>query len=60
VIRITNAGNYAVEWTLFYYTKDVRHLLRTRRAVMRAMFEASKEMHISLATPLLHSDAETA
>ncbi len=60
VIRITKAGDYAVEWTLFYYTKDVRHLLRTRRAVMRAMFEASREMHISLATPLLHSDAETA
>ncbi len=60
VIRITNAGDYAVEWTLFYYTKDVRHLLRTRQAVMRAMFEASKEMHLSLATPLLYSDAETA
>lgn len=55
-IRITDVGDYAVEWTLFYYTKDVRHLLRTRQSVMRAMFETSKEMHISLATPLLHSD----
>lgn len=54
-IHVTNSGDYAVEWTLFYYTKDVRHLLRTRRAVMRAMLDTSKEMHISLATPLLHT-----
>ena len=53
---MTKAGDYAIEWRLYYYTKDLRNLLRTRQEVNLAVIESAAKQAISLATPvILHS-----
>jgi len=55
-ICMTRAGDYAVEWTPCYYTRDVRSLLQTRQKVNLAVIESAARQAISLATPvILHS-----
>lgn len=56
-VRVTDAGDYAVEWTVYYYTKDVRYLLRTRQLLRALIIKTAAEEGISLATPLLHDVA---
>ncbi len=53
-VRVTDAGDYAVEWTVYYYTKDVRHLLRTRQMLRALIVKAAAERGMSLATPMMH------
>jgi small-conductance mechanosensitive channel len=53
LIRVTDAGDYAIEWTLYYYTKQVRSLLQTRQTVLLAITNAARQAGISLATPLM-------
>lgn len=52
-VRVTAAGDYAIEWTLYYYTKQLRQLLQTRQTVLLAVTNASRKAGISLATPLI-------
>lgn len=52
-VRVTETGNDAVRWTLFYYTKDVRQLISTRHRLLRIALEESVAHDISLATPRL-------
>ncbi len=53
-LHATDAGDFAVEWTVFYYTKDIRHLLTTRHTVLAAFIEEARARGIELATPRLH------
>ncbi len=53
-IRATNGGDYAVTWTCFYYTKDDRHLLRTRQLLLAQVLRAARAHEIDLATPDLY------
>lgn len=53
-IRATNAGDFAVEWSVYYYTKDVKHLLRTRQLFLAVILRHAAEQGVSLATPLRH------
>ncbi len=55
--RAAEAGDYAILWSLFYHTKDVRNLLRTRQLLRALVIRLAAERGVSLATPLLHSSA---
>ncbi|MET0083298.1 MAG: mechanosensitive ion channel family protein [Sedimenticola sp.] len=52
-VRAADAGDFAVLWSVYYYTKDVRHLLRTRQLFLGLILKHSAEMDVSLATPVL-------
>ena len=52
-VRAIDAGDFAIEWSLFYYTKSVRDLLRTRQLLLSAILKESAARKISLATPML-------
>ncbi|OOZ37277.1 mechanosensitive ion channel domain-containing protein [Solemya velesiana gill symbiont] len=52
-VRAVDAGDFAVLWSVFYYTKDVRHLLRTRQQLLGLILKQSSEKGVSLATPML-------
>lgn len=49
---ILEAGDHAVSWVMYYYTKDVKNLLLTRRRINEYVIKAARELSISLATPL--------
>ena len=53
-IGIDSAGDFAVEWVIYYYTKEVRQLLRTRQSFIKLILKTAQEYNISLATPQLH------
>jgi small-conductance mechanosensitive channel len=53
-IGVNNTGDYAVEWCVYYYTKDVKNIMKTRQQFREVTLTLSKEMGISLATPSLH------
>lgn len=54
-LRACEAGDYAVEWCLFYYTKDVRNMLKTRQLFLGVILEAAAREGIGLATPVLYA-----
>lgn len=51
-VRAVEAGDYAVEWHVFYYIKDIRQLLRTRQQFLALILQQARECDISLATPV--------
>jgi small-conductance mechanosensitive channel len=53
-IRAANAGDFAVEWSVYYYTKDVKHLLRTRQLFLAVILRHASRLGVSLATPFRH------
>jgi len=53
-IGIVDTGNYAIEWCIYYYTKNVKNLIRMRQGFREVILKTSKEMNISLATPSRH------
>lgn len=53
-IRVLEAGDHAVDWALFYYTKDVTGLLATRQRLIEEILDTSIRHNISLATPSTH------
>lgn len=50
-LRVFDAGDYAVEWAVYYYIKDIRNLVRTRQLFRAEILSACTENGISLATP---------
>ena len=53
-LRATDAGDFAVAWTVFYYTKDIRRLLATRQSVLATIIEEARMRGVGLSTPSLH------
>jgi len=53
-IRVIDAGDHAVAWGIFYYIKEVQHLVRTRQLLTEEILETSALHNISLATPQTH------
>ena len=51
--RVMTTGDNAVEWALYYHTKDVKNLYRTRQLLREAVLKLSAKRGISLATPRL-------
>lgn len=53
-VHVLDAGDYAVEYACFFYTKDVRHLLRTRYLFIEKIVKQANDDDIALWTPTLH------
>jgi small-conductance mechanosensitive channel len=52
-VRPLDAGDYAVEWACFYYTKEARALLKTRQSMLALVLRIAHEQELSLASPML-------
>lgn len=52
---INDAGDYAVEWFVYYYTKNVDKLINTRQILINHILQTANAYKISLATPLMHT-----
>ena len=48
------AGDYAVQWAFFYYTKEVKNLLGTRQKMMEKIILEANSRGIDLSTPVLN------
>ncbi len=58
-VRVLDTGNDAVRWGVFYYTKDVKQILKTRHTLNEILLRRSLEERIDLSTPkLMKVDAE--
>jgi hypothetical protein len=55
-VRATDAGDFAITWSVFYHTKKVHQLLKTRQAFRCAVITAAHDADISLATPVMHTN----
>lgn len=53
-IGIQGTGDHAVEWVVFYHTKNIRKLIRTRQHMMAEFYAMSQQYGISLSTPYTH------
>jgi len=52
-IGLLNTADYALEWAVYYYTKDIKNLLKNRQAIRECILASADELNISLATPLM-------
>lgn len=50
-VRVQDTGDYAVEWAVYYYTKQLRYVIRTRQLFKELALKESIRKGISLATP---------
>lgn len=50
---IHETGDYAITWSFFYHTKNVRQMIVTRQRMRELILNASVEFGVSLATPAL-------
>ncbi len=53
-VRLKDAGDHAIEWSVHYYTKDEFALIKTRQKFREVILMASIEAGISLSTPITH------
>jgi len=53
-IRLKDAGDHAIEWSVHYYTKDEFSLIKTRQLFRETILMASIDAGISLSTPITH------
>lgn len=51
-VRVLDTGDHAVEWGVYYYTKQVRDLLQIRQQMRAQILRESLNAGLSLATPL--------
>ena len=54
-IRTVNAGDYAVEYAIFFYTKDVKNILRNRFGLIEEILVQAEKDNIKLSTPSMIS-----
>ena len=54
-IRTVNAGDYAVEYAIFFYTKDVKNILRNRFGLIEEILIQADKDNIKLSTPSMIS-----
>jgi len=53
-IGISDTGDHAVEWAVYYYTKDVKSLIKVRQAIRECILKTANEFQISLSTPITY------
>jgi len=53
-VRADTAGDYAITWKVFYYTKNIKELLQTRQAFLEVILQCADENSIRFATPMLY------
>lgn len=54
-VATVDAGDFAVKYAIFYYTKDIRKILRTRFQVIEHVICCAAKKNIQLSTPILQS-----
>jgi small conductance mechanosensitive channel len=52
-VRITEFGNFAVEYTLYVFTKEIKRLSEIDANIMRTVLETCKQHGIDLTTPTI-------
>ncbi|HED32660.1 MAG TPA: mechanosensitive ion channel family protein [Gammaproteobacteria bacterium] len=55
-VGVQSTGDHAVEWGVYYYTKDVKSLITIRQVMRESILKTADEFGISLATPITHRD----
>ena len=55
-IFVTDTGDYAVTWTVFYYIKDVKRILTIKNIIRSYILDESIACDISLSTPVLSNN----
>jgi small-conductance mechanosensitive channel len=53
-IRVCDTADYAVQWGIYYYTKDIKRIIKTRQLFRELILTESLACKISLSTPLLY------
>jgi len=53
-VGLLDTGDHALEWAVYYYTKDIKNLLKNRQAIRECILKTATEFSISLATPITH------
>ena len=51
---VNDTDDHAIEWFVYYYTKNVDRLITTRQILINHILQTANEYKISLATPLTH------
>ena len=51
-VRLQDAGDHAVEWSMHYYTKDEFSIIGTRQAFRERVLHIAREQEIDLSTPI--------
>jgi len=54
-VGIYETGDHAVEWAVYYFTKEVKSLIKIRQTMRECILKTAEEFDISLATPITHS-----
>ncbi|MCU7920262.1 MAG: mechanosensitive ion channel family protein [Candidatus Thiodiazotropha sp. (ex Epidulcina cf. delphinae)] len=54
-IGISDTADHAIEWVIYYYTKDVKNLIKTRQYFRELIWTTARKRGIALATPLTHA-----
>ena len=54
-MAIENIGDHAIEWAVYYYTKDVKSLIKIRQKIRECILKTAAESDVSLATPITYS-----
>jgi len=49
-----DSGDFAVEWVLFYYVKDVKNILTIRAQLMERVLKEAKKQELDFSTPVLN------
>lgn len=53
-IGLLDAGDHVLEWAIYYYTKDIKNVLKNRQAIRECILKTATEFSLSLATPITH------
>lgn len=56
-IRVDNTGDHAIEWCVYYYTKDMKSVIKTRQLFTEVILEHALQSGIDLSTPILMDNA---
>jgi len=54
-VGVINTGDHAIEWGVYYYTKDVKSLIKNRQEIRECILKTAEELNISLATPITYT-----
>lgn len=57
-VGVENTGDHAIEWAVYYYTKDVKSLIKIRQQMRECILNTADEFGISLATPITYSSVD--
>jgi len=58
-VVLEETGDHAIEWSFFFYTKEIKQLLKIKQIFRELILNQALTDEISLATPLTHSIDKT-